>query len=112
MKTKKDAVKKTPSNKCKCGCGELCTKTFRIGHDARAKSKLMSIHGKETVRQALEEKGNVASVIDFLGWKSDDTRRDLATTREIRKLKAEDRKVTKRTVRKAAKRISRRTTKA
>jgi hypothetical protein len=37
---------KEPTNQCGCGCGELCAKVFKPGHDSRLKSRFKKIRDK------------------------------------------------------------------
>jgi hypothetical protein len=61
-KTKTKAV--TPSNTCKCGCGEPVTRSFKQGHDARLKGRLLRQYRTGTAG----EKRSALAQARKLGW--------------------------------------------
>ncbi len=70
-KTIKTTTKAT--KKCCCGCG-ASTKggDFRMGHDAKLQSRLISIHGSDKVL-AIVSKGGVLAALAKLGLRAKKT---------------------------------------
>jgi hypothetical protein len=46
-------TKRQPKNQCLCGCGQLCWKNFKQGHDQRVRGMLLRGELTESVRRAV-----------------------------------------------------------